>query len=94
MIFIYPFHSGGRIIRVSGQNLDVVQEPKMRVIISPHKSLPPRRKKRQIFDLGHGNQVKSQRGIVPSADCLDGSLCHVKQVNVCDAKNNKVLRVL
>uniref|UniRef100_A0A669CY74 Plexin-B1 n=1 Tax=Oreochromis niloticus TaxID=8128 RepID=A0A669CY74_ORENI len=29
------FLSGGRIITVSGQNLDVVQEPKMRVTLSP-----------------------------------------------------------
>uniref|UniRef100_A0A8D0DBG6 Plexin-B1 n=1 Tax=Sander lucioperca TaxID=283035 RepID=A0A8D0DBG6_SANLU len=39
------FLSGGRIIRVSGQNLDVVQEPKMRVTLSPPDTLPPRRRR-------------------------------------------------
>lgn len=60
----------------------------MRVILSPPESLPPRRKRSQIFDVGghdHGNQVKRQRRIVSDADCLDGTLCHVKQVNLCDA---------
>uniref|UniRef100_A0AAX7VCV2 Plexin-B1 n=1 Tax=Astatotilapia calliptera TaxID=8154 RepID=A0AAX7VCV2_ASTCA len=36
---------GGRIITVSGQNLDVVQEPKMRVTLSPRDTLPPRRRR-------------------------------------------------
>uniref|UniRef100_A0A671U0J0 Plexin-B1 n=1 Tax=Sparus aurata TaxID=8175 RepID=A0A671U0J0_SPAAU len=39
------FLRGGRIIRVSGQNLDVVQEPKMRVTLSPPDTLPPRRRR-------------------------------------------------
>uniref|UniRef100_A0A665TH47 Plexin-B1 n=1 Tax=Echeneis naucrates TaxID=173247 RepID=A0A665TH47_ECHNA len=39
------FLSGGRIIRVSGQNLDVVQEPKMRVTLSPPDILPPRKRR-------------------------------------------------
>uniref|UniRef100_A0AAX7TMQ5 Plexin-B1 n=1 Tax=Astatotilapia calliptera TaxID=8154 RepID=A0AAX7TMQ5_ASTCA len=39
------FLSGGRIITVSGQNLDVVQEPKMRVTLSPRDTLPPRRRR-------------------------------------------------
>lgn len=86
------FHSGGRIIRVSGQNLDVVQEPKMRVILSPPESLPPRRKRRQIFDVArhiHVNQLKRQRRIVTDADCLDGTPCHIKQVNLYDATEIK-----
>uniref|UniRef100_A0A667XK82 Plexin-B1 n=1 Tax=Myripristis murdjan TaxID=586833 RepID=A0A667XK82_9TELE len=39
------FLRGGRIIKVSGQNLDVVQEPKIRVTLSPPDTLPPRRRR-------------------------------------------------
>ncbi|TWW56358.1 Plexin-B1 Semaphorin receptor SEP [Takifugu flavidus] len=76
------FLSGGRIIRVSGQNLDVVQEPKMRVILSPPESLPPRRKRRLSSESGRhdrGNPLKKQRRTVPNADCFEGTLCHLKQ---------------
>lgn len=84
--------SGGRIIRVSGQNLDVVQEPKMRVTLSPPDTLPPRRRRsisrRNEGSLrrGHDPQgpLKRWRRIVPEADCPKGTLCHVKQVCICD----------
>ncbi|TKS77065.1 Plexin-B1 Semaphorin receptor SEP [Collichthys lucidus] len=82
------FLSGGRIIRVSGQNLDVVQEPKMRVTLSPPDTLPPRRRRRSpdrrnegILNRGQDLQgpLKRWRRIVPEADCPEGTLCHVKQ---------------
>ncbi|XP_029291815.1 plexin-B1-like [Cottoperca gobio] len=82
------FLSGGRIIRVSGQNLDVVQEPKMRVTLSPPDTLPPRRRRRSIkgrrggsLNRGrdHRGPLKRWRRIVPEADCPEGTLCHVKQ---------------
>lgn len=79
------FQSGGRIIRVSGQNLDVVQEPKMRVILSPPESLPPRRKRRLSSESkwhDHDNPLKKQRRTVLRADCFEGTLCHLKQVNI------------
>lgn len=81
------FLSGGRIIRVSGQNLDVVQEPKMRVTLSPPDTLPPRRR-RSIRGRGgrslsrgrdHRGSMKRWRRIVPEAECPEGTLCHVKQ---------------
>uniref|UniRef100_A0A3P8S3N1 Plexin-B1 n=1 Tax=Amphiprion percula TaxID=161767 RepID=A0A3P8S3N1_AMPPE len=62
------FLSGGRIIRVSGQNLDVVQEPKMRVTLSSLNR-----------GLDHQGPLKRWRRIVPEADCPEGTLCHVKQ---------------
>uniref|UniRef100_A0AAQ4PTU4 Plexin-B1 n=1 Tax=Gasterosteus aculeatus aculeatus TaxID=481459 RepID=A0AAQ4PTU4_GASAC len=76
------FLSGGRIIRVSGQNLDVVQEPKMRVTFSPPDTLPPRRKrsKRRSEGRDRPGPVKRWRRIVPEAECPEGTLCHVKQV--------------
>uniref|UniRef100_A0A674E8E3 Plexin-B1 n=1 Tax=Salmo trutta TaxID=8032 RepID=A0A674E8E3_SALTR len=57
------FLSGGRMIRVSGQNLDVVQEPRIRVTLSPLEEIP----------------LKRQRRIVPEPDCLEDALCVVKQ---------------
>uniref|UniRef100_A0A8C7YD78 Plexin b1a n=1 Tax=Oryzias sinensis TaxID=183150 RepID=A0A8C7YD78_9TELE len=78
------FLRGGRIIRVSGQNLDVVQEPKMRVTLSPPDALPPRRRKRSDSRRTLGGReerspLKRWRRIVPEAGCPDGALCHVKQ---------------
>ncbi|XP_019121975.2 plexin-B1 isoform X2 [Larimichthys crocea] len=82
------FLSGGRIIRVSGQNLDVVQEPKMRVTLSPPDTLPPRRRRRSpdrrnegILNRGQDlrGPLKRWRRIVPEVDCPEGTLCHVKQ---------------
>ncbi|XP_063319525.1 plexin-B1 isoform X1 [Pelmatolapia mariae] len=81
------FLSGGRIIIVSGQNLDVVQEPKMRVTLSPRDTLPPRRrrsvvkKKEGSLNRGQDHQgpLKRWRRIVPEADCPEGTLCRVKQ---------------
>jgi len=71
--------SGGRVIRVSGQNLDVVQEPKMRVTLSPPDKLPPRRRRRRKRS---EEPPKRWRRIVPEADCPEGTLCHVRQVRV------------
>uniref|UniRef100_A0A671U5W7 Plexin b1a n=1 Tax=Sparus aurata TaxID=8175 RepID=A0A671U5W7_SPAAU len=58
------FLRGGRIIRVSGQNLDVVQEPKMRVTLIPTRYRD------------HRSPMKRLRRIVPEADCPEGTLCH------------------
>ncbi|XP_013875321.1 plexin-B1 isoform X2 [Austrofundulus limnaeus] len=80
------FFSGGRIIRVSGHNLDVVQEPKMRVTLSPPDALPPRRrrsiKKKKEKHLSGGQDhigpLKRWRRIVPEVNCPKGALCHEK----------------
>uniref|UniRef100_M3ZGB1 Plexin B1 n=1 Tax=Xiphophorus maculatus TaxID=8083 RepID=M3ZGB1_XIPMA len=56
------FLGGGRIIRVDGHNLDLVQEPKIRVTLRQTQRGPLRRWRR----------------IVPEANCPDGTLCHVK----------------
>ncbi|XP_029456975.1 plexin-B1 isoform X2 [Rhinatrema bivittatum] len=59
------FLSGGRVILVYGQNLDVVQAPKIRVMVSP---LERRRR-------GLGRQ----RRIIPETECPENSLCSVQQ---------------
>ncbi|XP_061537025.1 plexin-B1-like isoform X1 [Phycodurus eques] len=76
------FLSGGRIITVSGLNLDVVQDPKIRVTLSPPDSLPPRRR-RSTAQLNEGQDqqipLMRRRRIIPDVDCSQGALCHVKQ---------------
>ncbi|KAM3871824.1 plexin-B1 [Diretmus argenteus] len=81
------FLRGGRTIRVSGQNLDVVQEPKIRVTLSPPDTLPPRKRRstggrsRGNLDGGQDRQgpLKRWRRIVPEPECPRGTLCQVKQ---------------
>lgn len=68
----------------------------MRVTLSPHDTLPPRR--RRSFSRknegslnrrhDHHGPVKRWRRIVPEADCADGALCHVKQVSLCGCTKN------
>ena len=77
------------MIRVSGQNLDVVQEPRIRVTLSPLESLSPRKKRRTRRSSRDGESrvrrteipLKRQRRIVPEPDCLEDALCVVKKVN-------------
>ncbi|XP_065817496.1 plexin-B1-like isoform X2 [Labrus bergylta] len=94
------FLSGGRVIRVSGKNLDVVQEPKMRVTLSPPDTLPPRRRRsiirRREGSLNRGQSllgsVKRWRRIVPEADCPEGTLCHVKQYeSLCTVNSSSLI---
>ncbi|CDQ75278.1 unnamed protein product [Oncorhynchus mykiss] len=81
------FLSGGRLIRVSGQNLDVVQEPRIRVTVSPLESLSPRKNRRTRRSSRYGESrvrrreipLKRQRRIVPEPDCPEDMLCVVKQ---------------
>uniref|UniRef100_A0A8D2NHD9 Plexin-B1 n=1 Tax=Zonotrichia albicollis TaxID=44394 RepID=A0A8D2NHD9_ZONAL len=60
------FLSGGRVLRVHGYNLDVVQKPKIRVTVSPSE-----RRRRG---------VRRWRRIVPDSECPEGSLCSIQQV--------------
>uniref|UniRef100_A0A673ZNE7 Plexin b1a n=1 Tax=Salmo trutta TaxID=8032 RepID=A0A673ZNE7_SALTR len=81
------FLSGGRLIRVSGQNLDVVQEPRIRVTVSPLESLSQRKNRRMRRSSRDGESrvrckdipLKRQRRIVPEPDCPEDMLCVVKQ---------------
>ncbi|XP_075882736.1 plexin-B1 isoform X2 [Nelusetta ayraudi] len=98
------FLSGGRLIRVSGHNLDVVQEPKMRVTLSPPDTLPPRRRRRRRWgsvdrridgawntEQDHGPPLKRRRRIVPEVECPDGTLCHVKHFETLCTVNSSTL---
>lgn len=68
---ICVFVSGGRIIRVSGQHLDVVQEPRILVTLTPLE----KKKRRRSAD-----PLRRERRIVPEPNCPEDSLCVVKQV--------------
>ncbi|XP_061689935.1 plexin-B1 isoform X2 [Syngnathoides biaculeatus] len=72
------FLSGGRLIYVSGHNLDVVQVPQMVVTVSPYESIQKirssRRKKRRSGD-EKVEQIKMASDLV----CLGDLLCSVKQ---------------
>ncbi|XP_009997597.1 PREDICTED: plexin-B1 isoform X2 [Chaetura pelagica] len=59
------FLSGGRVLRVHGYNLDVVQKPKIRVTVSPSE--------RRRRGLGR------RRRIVPDTECPEGALCSIQQ---------------
>ncbi|XP_054585691.1 plexin-B1 [Eptesicus fuscus] len=63
------FLSGGREIRVRGQNLDVVQTPRIRVTLVP-RALPP------------GGGLGRRRRVVPETPCPPGAPCggiHVEE---------------
>lgn len=75
--------SGGRVIRVTGQNLDVVQYPRIRVTLRPLEPAfrgKKRKKRRSKGYFGRGNKLNRQRRIVPEAGCSEDSICDVKQV--------------
>ncbi|XP_053324893.1 plexin-B1 [Spea bombifrons] len=73
------FISGGRVILVFGQNLDVVQAPKIRVTVSPVE----RRKRRSL--------VRNRR-IVPETECPENVLCRVEQFEeVCLINSSSLL---
>ncbi|XP_008942181.1 PREDICTED: plexin-B1, partial [Merops nubicus] len=59
------FLSGGRVLRVHGYNLDVVQKPKIRVTVSPSE--------RRRRGLGR------RRRIIPDTECPEDALCSVQQ---------------
>ncbi|XP_030623634.1 plexin-B1 [Chanos chanos] len=76
------FHSGGRVIRVSGEHLDVVQEPQIRVTLIPQEPrMDKRRRRRRKSDRSEERDqpLIRHRRIVPEADCPLNSLCVVKQ---------------
>ncbi|XP_016099350.1 plexin-B1-like [Sinocyclocheilus grahami] len=74
------FISGGRIIRVSGQHLDVVQEPRIHVTLTPLEPHSQKRKRRRRKSSVDYSLLRRARRIVPEPNCPEDSLCVVKQV--------------
>ncbi|KAL1020764.1 hypothetical protein UPYG_G00004370 [Umbra pygmaea] len=75
------FLSGGRVIRVSGENLDVVQEPRIRVTLSPLNYVFARKKRRTRRTGADEENIRHSRKIrmIPEPDCPEDKLCVVKQ---------------
>ncbi|MBN3296556.1 PLXB1 protein, partial [Amia calva] len=72
------FLSGGRIIRVTGHNLDVVENPKILVTVSPMAQRKKRRRRRWVAGV-KGMFLGRHRRIVPEPDC---PLCSEKSVKM------------
>ncbi|TMS19252.1 Plexin-B1 [Larimichthys crocea] len=81
------FLDGGRLIYVSGHNLDVVQEPRMVVTVSPFESVGQnkkrkrRRRKRRSGEQGEDREKTLGRParMVPDSVCPGDLLCSAKQ---------------
>uniref|UniRef100_A0A4W4E280 Sema domain-containing protein n=1 Tax=Electrophorus electricus TaxID=8005 RepID=A0A4W4E280_ELEEL len=81
------FISGGRVIHVSGHNLDVVQEPRMQVTVYLLDSTRSRRHASRRSRRNAGSVINAEveqellwrhRRILPEPDCLEDTLCSVK----------------
>ncbi|KAG7493073.1 plexin-B1-like isoform X1, partial [Solea senegalensis] len=80
------FLYGGRLIYVSGHNLDVVQNPRMVVTVSPYESVSQskekrRRRKRTTVQMEERVSIQPGRRVrmVPDPVCPGDALCSVKQ---------------
>ncbi|XP_040889773.1 plexin-B1 [Toxotes jaculatrix] len=80
------FMAGGRLIYVSGHNLDVVQEPRMVVTVSPSESVSQskmrrrRRKRRSTEEKEDGERTLGRPvRMVPDPVCPGDPRCSVKQ---------------
>ncbi|XP_069369808.1 plexin-B1 isoform X2 [Paralichthys olivaceus] len=77
------FLDGGRLIYVSGHNLDVVQEPRMVVTVSPYESISQSKRRRRKKRTTNGEDREKTRGrpvrMVPDLICPEDPLCSVKQ---------------
>ncbi|XP_047663373.1 plexin-B1 isoform X2 [Tachysurus fulvidraco] len=91
------FLSGGRVIHVSGENLNVVQDPRIRVTLSPLGPQFQGRKRRKRKSERHIDRedrlwpLKRERRIVPESLCPIDSICDVKQTEMHCVINNSTL---
>lgn len=78
--------SGGRLVFVSGHNLDVVQEPRMLVTLSPYESIGQSKRRRRRSGGEREEETEDKvlllrhRRIVPEPHCPGDPLCSIKQV--------------
>ncbi|XP_041130451.1 plexin-B1-like [Polyodon spathula] len=81
------FFGGGRVIRVFGHNLDVVQSPKIQVTISPMKQ---QRRRRGVEP--QDRSPRRHRRIVPDTGCPEDTLCSVQQfVEPCQVNTSSLI---
>ncbi|CAM4623047.1 unnamed protein product [Leuciscus chuanchicus] len=81
------FISGGRVIKVLGHNLDVVQKPRMQVMVVPPDSIPPWKKRRRRRKTRNVTDVEVQE-----ADCTENTYCSFKKFEEhCEVKTSSLL---
>ncbi|CAB1354237.1 unnamed protein product, partial [Coregonus sp. 'balchen'] len=92
------FLSGGRLVFVSGHNLDVVQEPRMLVTVSPYESIGQRKRRRRRRSGGEREEetedkvLLRHRRIVPEPDCPGDPLCSIKQyIERCEVNSSSLI---
>ncbi|XP_029006968.1 plexin-B1 isoform X1 [Betta splendens] len=87
------FLDGGRVIYVSGRNLDVVQEPRMVVTVSVESASQSRRRRRRRNSARQRMLVRPLR-VIPDPVCPapGDSLCSVKQfVERCEVNSSTLI---
>ncbi|XP_039467763.1 plexin-B1 [Oreochromis aureus] len=90
------FLHGGRLIKLSGSNLDVVQEPRMVVTLSRFQSVGQNKKKKRRRKRSKGEQRKKTLGrpvrMVPDPVCPGDQFCSVKQfVERCEVNSSSLI---
>ncbi|CDQ60089.1 unnamed protein product [Oncorhynchus mykiss] len=90
------FLSGGRLVFVSGHNLDVVQEPRMLVTLSPYESIGQRKRRRSGGEREEETEDKvlllRHRRIVPEPHCPGDPLCSIKQyIERCEVNSSSLI---
>ncbi|KAK5933376.1 hypothetical protein CgunFtcFv8_013863 [Champsocephalus gunnari] len=83
------FLDGGRLIYVSGHNLDVVQEPRMVVSVSPFQSISQSKRRRRRRKK---RSVEQHGGKTPERSCPRDPLCSVKQFSErCEVNSSSLI---
>uniref|UniRef100_A0A8K9VD73 Plexin b1b n=1 Tax=Oncorhynchus mykiss TaxID=8022 RepID=A0A8K9VD73_ONCMY len=87
---------GGRLVFVSGHNLDVVQEPRMLVTLSPYESIGQRKRRRSGGEREEETEDKvlllRHRRIVPEPHCPGDPLCSIKQyIERCEVNSSSLI---
>ncbi|XP_014264162.2 plexin-B1 isoform X1 [Maylandia zebra] len=90
------FLHGGRLIKLSGSNLDVVQEPRMVVTLSRFQSVGQNKKRKRRRKRSKGEQWKKTLGrsvrMVPDPVCPGDQFCSVKQfVERCEVNSSSLI---
>ncbi|XP_021177628.2 plexin-B1 isoform X3 [Fundulus heteroclitus] len=91
------FLDGGRLINVSGHNLDVVQKPQMVVNVFPQKSTSPNRRKRgRRRTAGQGEEwewtLRKLPGKLPDPVCCREPFCPITQfLELCEVNNSSLI---
>ncbi|KAM6979965.1 plexin-B1 [Aplochiton taeniatus] len=85
------FLSGGRLIFVAGHNLDVVQEPRMMVTLSPYQSIT-QTKRRRRSGAREPVREKRRRRMVSEPQCPGDALCSVKEyMERCEVNSSSLI---